>query len=59
MKPLSIDEINNLQAENQKLKRQLQIAEYFIKCVAERKTNNIPHYKQAQTTLKIINEVIK
>ena len=56
---LSIDEINNLQAENEALKRQFEIAKYFIKCVAERRTNNIPYYKQAKTTLKMIDEVIK
>ena len=53
---LSIDEINNLHSENQKLTRQLLIAEYFIKCIAERRTNNIPYYKQAKTTLKMIKE---
>ncbi len=53
---LSIDEINNLHSENEKLKKQLKVAEYFIKCVAERRTNNIPYYKQAKTTLKMIKE---
>ena len=39
-----------------RLKAQLKIAKYFIKCIAERKTNNIPYYKQAQTTLKLIEK---
>lgn len=43
--------------ENEKIKRQLQIAEYFIKCIADRRTNNIPYYMQAQTTLKMIKEI--
>ena len=55
---LSIDEINSLQAENEKLKKQLQIAEYFINCIADKRTNNIPYYKQAKTTIKMIDEVI-
>lgn len=51
---LSIDDINNLYSENEQLKRKLKIAEYFIKCIAEKRLGNIPYYKQAEITLSMI-----
>lgn len=54
---LSIDEINNLHIENKNLIQKLQIAEYFIKCVAEKRTGNIPYCKQAESALEMIKAI--
>lgn len=54
---LSIDDINNLQSENEQLKRKLNIAEYFIKCIAEKRTGNIPFCKQAEKALLMIEGI--
>lgn len=37
-----------------RLKTQLKIAKYFIKCIAEKRLGNIPYYKQAEITLSMI-----